>query len=413
MESVDLADIELVGMRLSSELHLLIRSLAPERHRTTDMAKWLGVDRTTCHRVIAASRRGDNGLRAIKELPGITGLRRWIEAVAEHAPDPQQVEALRAAADVYHSLINRCGGSRSAVLARIEGADKRDAPEEDEHAPPTAAMAERLRRESFLRQRRLLGQHCRALLSIWAFRPMPEDQTLVEQASIVGRVGIQCRRWAPPVAFGGYRPPRGTDPVSAQRRDLSNRPLQDPDARPIIQEFSTSPLPVSTVRTPDQRMITVLDNINAPLGAHDVFVGTRISPRTGDPATLDPPLLSVNIGVRVPTEWLLIDVYLHRSLARRCIPGIGVYSAVTAPLYRGDPAERWYDRLPGVPELRLTNADSPPDPDGAYSRYAELSHFAFDSLAWPSGQFVGHRCLVAWPIWGAEYMMTFDFADEP
>ena len=409
MASDALKQIEAVGCRLAAELRELIEQLPPEQHRVSDMARWLGLNRTTCHRVLAAARRGGDGLAAIREAPGVGGLRQWVGKVREHSADPSRVAAVEAAIDAYRAAVNTFGGSRSALLAKI---DKAVLDEEHSGAGLSSGSSRQIREELFELYSRYLGWRCHAFVSIRVFRPMLDQPDVVEVAKVKGEIGIEADRAGMPLILSEYMVHTLEDHATPVARDLSGRPLDDPDANTLIAEFSSSPSPIETVRTYRRRVLTVLDPSLWRAGVCDVCAGTRNSPLTPDPATLDRPLLSMGLGTSIPSRYCIFDVYLHRSLARRSVPSVGVYRRSSASFGRGEPVERWYDRLPDPPTLEIINQDADTEVLKVYPRHAELTRYTFDRLGWPIGGFVGYRCLIDYPLWSAEYMMSFDFGSD-
>ncbi len=403
--------IEATGCRLAAELRELIEQLPPERHRVTEMAQWLDLNRTTCHRVLAAARRGNDGLGAIREAPGVGGIQQWVRKVQDHGADPSRVAAVEAAIEAYRTLISRFGGSRSALLARIDKATRTGGPADGE---ASEASNWQMRRDLFELHSRYTRRRCHSLVSIRVLQPMPDQPDMIEVVRIKGRTGVEIDPTAMPLVMEEYT----THPANAHPtptpRDLRGRLLDDPDACTLVSDFSSSPIPIETVRTYHQRVLTVLDPSRAQAEPFDVITGTRFSPLTTDPSSKDRPILSMGFGPNPPARYAVLDVYLHRSLARRCVPSVGVYYFASGSIRRADPVERWYDRIPDPPSLEIINLEASSEVLKAYPRHIELTRHVFDTCNWPIEDFVGHRCLIQYPLWGTEYMMSFDFAtDDP
>ncbi len=403
--------IEAVGCRLAAELRELIEQLPPDRHRVTDMAQWLDLNRTTCHRVLAAARRGSDGLGAIREAPGVGGLQQWVRKVQDQGGDPSRVAAVEAAIDAYRTLINRFGGSRSSLLTKI---DKTSRNGSLTGAEPAEATNLQQRREMFELSSRYTGRRCNSSISIRVLRPMPKQPDMIEVARLKGRTGVKIDPTGMPLVFDEYTLHTDKDRPGPVARDLSGCPLDDPNANTLVTEFSSSPMPIETVRTYHRRVLTVLDPNRSHTGPFDVTMGIRFSPLTKDPSMLDRPILSMGFGASLPARYGILDVYLHRSLARRSVPSVGAYHISSGLIKRSDPAERWYDRVPDPPSLEIINLDANTEVHKAYPRYTELTRYLFDRVAWPISDFVGHRCMIQYPLWGAEYLMSFDFGtDDP
>ena len=74
-------------------------------------------------------------------------------------------------------------------------------------------------------------------------------------------------------------------------------------------------------------------------------------------------------------------------------------------------ADRWFDRLPDRPRLEhlgmgLDRASCP-----AYPRLGELAEYLCNSQGWNPNEFVGYQCQVTYPLWGAQYLLSFEFGN--
>jgi hypothetical protein len=125
------------------------------------------------------------------------------------------------------------------------------------------------------------------------------------------------------------------------------------------------------------------------------------------PATQHPALGEVWSMITFPARRLVFDVYLHRDIARRCIP------LLEAHLWNINVGQqglwRWSTRFPGGPKLVLLGQGLGNAATDAYARHHELTAHMFQLADWDSNQFVGYRCDVPYPIWRSGYCMLFDF----
>ena len=111
--------------------------------------------------------------------------------------------------------------------------------------------------------------------------------------------------------------------------------------------------------------------------------------------------------ITFPARRLIFDVYLHREIARRCIPSIEAHLWNSSAGQQG--LWRWSTRFPRGPRLLLLgtglgNAEAERIPG-----HAALTAHVFERAGWDPTEFVGYRCDVEYPIWRAGYCMLFDF----
>lgn len=113
--------------------------------------------------------------------------------------------------------------------------------------------------------------------------------------------------------------------------------------------------------------------------------------------------------MNVPSRWLVYDVYLHRSFAGRCVPEISVFAPSPLGPLSGHPSKRWHERIADPLTLQVLGHNPQAVRTAAYSRFEELTAYLFEQAHQSPANFVGYRCLVGNPYWGASYVMTFDF----
>jgi hypothetical protein len=107
-----------------------------------------------------------------------------------------------------------------------------------------------------------------------------------------------------------------------------------------------------------------------------------------------------------PTRRLVFEVFLHRDIARRCIPGIQVH--LWQPDQRAG-MSRWSTQFPGGPRLEVLSAGPAAAATAAYPRHADLLGDVLGQVGWDAHDFVGYRCDTTYPVWRAAYVMLFDF----
>jgi hypothetical protein len=189
----------------------------------------------------------------------------------------------------------------------------------------------------------------------------------------------------------------------------------------IVPDFSSTPPPQLTVRRQPGR-VTVLTE-TTPGVKSDVVLARRFSeirhPALDDPAQQFCWMLSEG-----PSHNLVMQVFMHRSMARASIPSADAYFVGSRGIVggmqqneRGEtyvelPAFRWFDRLPDGPRLEQLGTGLEHASHACYPRLGELSDELFRRHDWDPAEFVGVRCHVRYPVWGAQYLIAFDFSRD-
>jgi hypothetical protein len=386
--------------------------LLPESERgASAMARALEIDRNTCQRIVAATGRGEANAAMLIQLPGIVGLRQFMDAMVRRMPSGDGAAAVAgvgAAVDKFEKLIDQLAGSQRKLRERLEMDKLGDGLDSAAPGPSDSLAA---RRSLFRTAADIVGRWSDTRLSVRIIRPVPEDPMHTENIRMTGHVGHMARAISVPLEVYSSAPEQLVEPDSTGGpafRSLDS--LQGVGDTPgfLMQRYCSHPLPRVTSRAAGARVVHAIDEMGTPGQASDIFVADRRAGRDKHPATQQPAIGEVSLIMNYPTRRLVLDVFLHRDIARRCIPSLEVH---LSPLPSGSMIlSRWSTKIPGGPRLELLGQGLEHATTDAYPRHIEMLGSLFSDIGWDSGEFVGYRCDVSYPIWRAAYCVLFDFS---
>lgn len=399
----ELARLREVARRLHAELSSLLNTFPPTARSPSAMARELGIDRSTCQRIITALTTHTVDADFLIRLPGTRGLQLFIEAVAARGLPAGERDASVTAVDLADRAVRDIAGSQSALARRLQMATT----EPRKRAMPPASNDALAMEVLAGAGEHLTGRWSEAVLLTQFYRPVPGDERSVERATVNGYVGHRMRPDAIPLIIT-HRAMSWADPQGrADFSDLSGS-TRGTLTDAVLSDFSTQPLPIVTARGPRGGMVHTIDPISAGHDSPvDVLIARKGPKPSLHPAHDSPPIEEVWYSIRFPARRMLFDVYLHRSMARQCIAGLELHA--TPPDIAGPQAERWLTRLPRPPRLQMLGDDIRAAGSPCYTRYVELLLHMFHRLDWPADEFVGYRCEVEYPMWNGLYIMSFDF----
>ncbi len=404
----ELAHLETALGQLHIELRAFLATLPVEGQSASGMSRLLRIERTTCQRVVFAAMGSANGAELAGALPGVQGLRTVTQRAATvYARQPgmrEVAQRLGAAIDGYEAVLRESGGSRARLLARLRATGDPAA------AATPGADAIAPREALFQAAAALTGRRSDLWLAVHVYEPTPARDRLV-QTRAHGLIGHTARQDAVPLTFHAFatHPPE----ASAGEFELGRfQPLQsdgEGDApAELLRQFTSRPAPIVRSKQPQEFLVQTLDpRPDSPHARFDIVFGmTGVMAHPGCNA---PFLEEVWALVNFPVRQLLMDVYLHRDIARGCLPGLDLH--LWRPDFASQTGERWQTRFPGGPTLQVLDAQALPATP--YSRYDELLDTLLAARGLARSQLVGYRCAVDFPVWRAGYRMTFDFGAEP
>ncbi len=404
-----------VARRLCVEFRGLITLLPKELRTASAMARALDVDRNTCQRLVASTAVESTDERLLVRLPGVQGLRQFVEALKrdhKDGPSVDQLDAASAAIDAFESLVERLGGSQRRLRQRLEAE-----PDLDSGSIRIPSDELDARRTLFKASAEVVGRWSDLTMSMSLIRPVPGNPLLTETVRAQARLGHVWRGSAVPfeinaaapdhLALNSARGVQGQD--SGIHQTLASRPARGDTPDLLLPQFCTRPLPKVTSRSWGNRAVHVIDAAEPTNGKPiDVVVAYRRSTPDKHPATQDPPIGEVSTIATYPSRRMICDVYLHRDIARMCIPSLETH--LGSPTLPQPLRARWSTRFPGGPRLELLGAGLHHAATPASPRHLELTSHIFSEVAWNPDEFIGYRCDVVFPVWQAAYCLLFDFS---
>ncbi len=409
MSEHDLMRIQRLGDRLRAGLRTLVDGFPPNARNISGMSRWLGVHKATCQRIVEGLDPGRDGLAAFARLPGTEGMRTHIAAAREKGVSADRVEAASAAVAEYESLLGALGHTQRGLVRlierlRIEAAGPGGQPDRE--------LAEDQRKHLFDGARRVTGEEMRGKGLVAIIRPRADQLTRLDGTFYTHLVGARRHSFSRPIVsfiYSGY-----------WSHGDEARPPNIPEERlpcTLVEEFSTAGLKTVKIDARDARTLAVVDFDSVPgdgegMGPADACVKFS-SVAMPNPLWEGGSRLNVAMRIASPSRAMVLDVFLHHSIAASVVPSVACYSLAAPPgdLPEGAPDQCWYERFPESLELvQLGRAavGGGLRPRSLLPRQEELVRHALGEAAIDPAEYVGYRCETTYPIWQSEYRMYFE-----
>lgn len=404
LSSEDRARVDRTARRLHGELAAFVAAQPPTARHASGLARHLDVDRTTCQRAVFVATRPYPGPELFARIPGVRGLRLLVEAAGRSDPPTAAgvLDALSAAIDRYQELVAQLGGSTTRMLERIEGG-------EEAVPAPASTDAPRARVALFDAAAELTGRASDCWVAVYVYTPSTARDDRLDVIHANGLIGHTARPDAVPLVVHNFtnRPGDDADDATPERfESLEHVFVEGRAGRVVLEDFSSDPPPLVTARQPHEFLVHAIDERpGAPLASVDLMLAARTSME--HPARRRPSIEEVWALINFPARHLLFDVYVHRDLVRASVPSLDTH--LWGPDFAEHVGDRWQTRFADAPPLTVLGPGARhPSPD-AYPRMAELTEHVFSRSGLDAGDYVGHRCDVAYPLWRSGYCLSFDF----
>lgn len=391
LSNYELAEATDVAERLRGELYSVLLQASLADHTAMALASKLGINRNITQRTFAGLDREYSAVLSLGRFPGPEGLRTLAGAIHKHAKLAKGVYAtLLAAIDSYERFINTTAGSQLKLIRRIEIGERGHLQDQGGDNLP-------LRKKLFEHNAELFSTSLETMVSLSMVRPLPDDPDRIEGADLLGAIGMQSskpRRVAGSSLFGGegraYRPIFPPHPSGVN----------------LAEEFCSKPLPKTLVEYQEGVTKTMLELDCVPPASCTYVIGHRWASDL-HPALQSDPFWWNSIGVYQPIKRLLMDVYIHKSMASRSVASL--IPLVWDPSKSGNPIQHWNSRIPGRYALEMLGSEGDKVATTSWPRHKDLVARTFDALGWPARDFVGFRCDIAYPLWSSSVYIVFDF----
>lgn len=394
---------ERVGQRLAVEIRLFVRLLPVAARGVRGMAEFLGVDRNLCQRVLAAAKT--EGIEFLLHTPSPAQLQRLVEGASLKGIDAERLEGLRSAIEMFSGLVIDGDRAPGAIRKRVRDlmSHAGDAPAEQ---AATSSPLDALHRAGAA----VAGCEMDARINVALMWPRNDIRMGVNVLMVQGHVGYTARATGMPIVV------QLADWVSdTHGRPVAETMLSESGAeskRVLLREFCSEP-------TPTMVPSGLAGSSEHVLEVSSLVPGAKVTVFTAMTTVQDPhPLLdeqdrirSLNAHMRLPSRRFLFDVYLHRSLASASVPGCAVKA--WSPNIHMAPASDWANIIPGGPRLEVLGSDPRQSHTSAWDRHPELVRRAFSIAGREASDFVGYRLDAHMPVWGAHYVVAFDFTHAP
>lgn len=434
MSEQELVHLTRVGDWLISTISKVIASMPPEARGISGMARWLGVHKATCQRVVEGVQLSEGGLTAFIRFPGVRALRQFLSTCESRGVDAEVVAAARAAVDQFAQVLEQHDVSQRGLVdliasmrargTQVGGGEQAGGPGEDSLA---RKRSEEQRRALFGASRGLTGEEVELKAAVAVMWRSPIERDRVRVAVISSLRGIHRQRTARPIVPFILSGPE-THPTNRGEARAT-----DATTHALIERFSSTA--VRTVKLPSghARTLLVADTDGSPVRGHsglDVTVMFR-SDTPLNPLAHRDARLSAAVRIVQPTRQLVSRVYIHRSLLASARADVGVYSMAAPPGDgpSGSPDECWYERFPESPVVGVLDEstivrehsrerDHPTTrfgfgADGVSRWVAALSTYVFGTNSLREQDFRAFEVRERYPVWQTEYRVSFDEARVP
>lgn len=359
----------------------VIRTPPVAGNRASALAKDLGVGRMTCQRIMKLGKQPEDGEapgpELLAELPGVGGLREFLDAVVAAGVKRSSIADAFAAVDAFESFLKRLGLSQTAFSAALTLFHETNDPNR---------LRER-RERLFDAASAITGQSAEFTTSMMAIQPSSDPAFNFEQIAVRGYAGMRASGSAMPIRL----------PINMAFSDFRNVTGEEAAREPqrLVESFCTRPLPSIDSRIiKSEHLAHIVDPEHIPAGeSFDCFAIQHNRWNIDQPG----PHKAIWLYIDYPTRHCVFDLYLHRAMADQMQVHGDCHLWGTSLL--APPEDLWMTRFSDQMQFHELGPGTAGAGSRHYDRQRDLADHMFEAHAWDSRDYVGFRCEMELPIW--------------
>lgn len=369
--------------------------------RPTEVGRILGVDKTLAWKMSRFSESTDL-VKAVKHIPGTSGIEIMLKAAEENGVAPEQIEAVRSADRAFREFVRQRAGDRRSFEAMLAAGGRDERVEMEE-------------RKSFYQSGSAIwGVRARVQMLTLCLRPSQTLEDRVDVLQVSGFIGFERLRVDVPWII---RRLWTSDTKAKKPNEFERIPICPEAARngslPVIPKFCTQPLPeINQFRGDDG---VIYDEIApGPIGKHGALncvtgeLYNGVFPRRWSP---DNTYGRYELLLRTPVEWVMFDIFVHEELTNFSDFRYSVFGLLEDR--PGVGAGKSHDR-PIVDSEETIRLGTPPIVQSSrYGEYANLLRHAFERTGWGDlSSYRGYRAELEYPATPWCLTMQCDIAKD-
>ena len=290
---------------LQDGLDALLRSVGADPGQPQEVARQLGLHRNLTWKVSRLV-RAEDPFSIYPQIPGESGMRILLEALAKARADGAAIDRVKAAVLEFERMLEIHAGDRTSLELMLDSMA----------SDATTEPLETSRKLAFRGNSGILGIQAKVRLRTMILAPSRKDESLTDVAQITGLLGLRRLRAdaAMPLFERMYYKDDGSPMPQHLQMNLEDPPADDPQSL-LMPTYCTSPMP--PIRTTETERSVLYELGAGPVGnrgtSNLVFghaslaVAPRFAREPGEHC-------ECGTDIHAPVEHLLVDVLIHRDL---------------------------------------------------------------------------------------------------
>lgn len=404
----EVAQIRRAGEHFKKVLRDTFAELPRSAVSIAGLAKWTGVNKSTCQRFVQALTKSHDGIDVIVTLPGVNGLRKLAERLEQLLESPERLQGLNQLVAQYQELILEYASSQSELKRLLHQSQLQS-------TQSLGAYNRIQRKNAFETNKELTGESVDVYLGIHYVRLNPENKNYIDELIIANKQGVELSKAARPFVqnFGGnLGETQLSDPVLLDAETIGKF-SRVANGEYLFKEFSTPDIERCYAGVGNLKNSLIFDHTQQPVDCRkfDITLAHMDVKTQPEPVHNDYKILCQSLVQRSPAKRLILISFLERQLAKASSVQAGCYPSSMKIHERGhQPEDLWSERFSESPEIKLFNPEQASLSQSLQLPYLDaLTSFGCNLLNQSPEEFVGYYIDIEYPMWLTSHRFYFEF----
>ncbi|WMS87091.1 hypothetical protein [Pleionea litopenaei] len=402
----EVAQIQRAGDHFKKVLNETFDVLPRSARTIAGLARWSGVNKSTCQRLVQAFTKTQSGLDVIVTLPGIHGLHQLYDSFLERLSNPQNLERFQQMTGQYEDLILKFATSQSDLKRQLEKY-------QNQTSGSLQSYSRVMRKNAYETNRELTGESVDLYLSLVFTRVNPRNNAFIDEFIIANKTGVELAHSARPFVqnFGGNLAELTVSHPLILSSAAEHRVDDSKSQEFLLSEYSTPGIEQTYAGVANLKNALVYDQTLPPINGGRFNITTaHFDARTQpNPLMDDYKVVCQSLMQRSPAKKIALVTFMERELGQQARVQGGCYpSSIKVHEKLHQPEDLWCERFSESPEIQLINPDDPMLNSKLNVDFAdELLANGFAMLGANPKDYMGYMMCVDYPVWLTSHRFYF------
>ncbi len=409
LTEIDLAQLQRSGEHFKKILRETFENIPPNARSIAGIARWTGLNKSSCQRLVQALTKTNDGIDVIVNLPGPNSLTQFSNKFKKLIDNQSCLDDFEQMTEEYQNLIFSFATSQSELKRILQQSMAQGNIVREPYF-------KRLRKQAYEINKELTGESVDLYFGVHVIRENKNVPTRIDEIVVANRVGVELAKNARPFVqtFSGNQPGLMIEkPNSVDRNNFSSS-HDAGNKEYLFRDFSTPEIEkcFAGVGSLGNNLIYNHSLLPKDKKKFDITTAFLEMQFQDSPLHGGPTILCQGLMQRSPAKKLILLTLMNKNLDKRSTVQGGCYPSSMRALEAGHNAEElWNDKFSDSPEIKLFYPES--ENLAGKTGVANVDDLIAETMFFLSedpADYVGYYLELEYPLWLTSQRFYFDFS---